>query len=119
MNTLRIKFLAALAAFTLAGSISAMAQLDPATIKGHVTDPVGQAVTNGEIRFTKDKTAPTNEQRFINVTPIDSSGNYVAKAVPPGDYFVYVFQKNPQDPAPVSTDRQELIVHPGVDTTLD
>jgi tetratricopeptide (TPR) repeat protein len=119
MNTLRMKSLAALAAFTLAGSISAMAQLDPATIKGHVTDPVGQPVTNGEIRFTKDKTAPTNEQRFTNVTPIDANGNYVAKGVPPGDYFVYVFQKNKPDEPAVSTDRQELLVHPGIDAVLD
>jgi len=119
MKTLKLKLLAAIAAFTLAGSISAMAQLDTVTVKGHVTDPVGQPVTNGEIRFTTDKNLPTNEERFINVTPIDASGNYVAKGLKPGEYWVYVFQKNPQDPAAVSTDRQDLTVRSGVDMTLD
>lgn len=114
-----MKFFAALAAFTLAGSMAAMAQLDPGTVKGHVTDVLGQPVTSGEIRFTKDKTAPQNEQRMVNVTPIDANGNYEAKGVAPGDYFVYVFQKNKPDEPAVSTDRQELLVHPGVDATLD
>jgi len=112
MNTLRMKFLAALAAFTLAGSMTSMAQSD-ATIKGHVIDPVGQVVTDGEVRFTKDKSAPQAEQRMTNITPIDAGGNYVAKGVPPGDYFVYVFQKN------MAQDRQELTVHAGVDVVLD
>ena len=112
MNTLRTKFLAALAAFTLAGSMTAMAQAG-ATIKGHVTDPVGQTLTNGEVRFTKDKSAPQKEQRYTNVTPLDANGNYVAKGVPPGDYFVYVFQKD------MAQDRQELTVRAGADATLD
>jgi len=119
MNTLRLKFLAALAAFALAASMAATAQLDTITVKGHVTDPIGQPVTNGEIRFTIDKNVPTNEERFTNVTPIDANGNYVAKAVKPGEYWVYVFQKGAQDPAAVATDRQDLAVRSGVDTTLD
>jgi len=119
MKTLRLKLLAAIAAFTLAGSISAVAQLDTVTVKGHVTDPVGQPVTNGEVRFTTDKNVPTNEERFTIVAPVDANGNYVAKGVKPGEYWVYVFQKNPQDPAAVSTDRQDLAVRSGVDVTLD
>jgi len=113
MNTLRLKLLAALAAFTLAGGVAAMAQSDTVTVKGHVTDPIGQPVTDGEIRFTKDKTVPQNEERMTNVTPVDANGNYVAKGVPPGDYFVYLFQKN------IATDRQELTVRSATDAVLD
>jgi tetratricopeptide (TPR) repeat protein len=113
MKTNRMKFAAVLAAFTLAGSMVAMAQADVATIKGHVNDPVGQPVTNGEIRFTKDKTSALKDERMTNVTPIDANGNYEAKGVTPGDYYVYVFQNN------ITTDRQDLQVRAGVDAVLD
>ena len=115
MNTLKMKSLAALAAMVLAGGATAFAQpaVGGVTVKGHVTDPVGQPVSKGEIRFTKDLTAPQKEQRFVNVTPIDADGNYEAKNVAPGDYFVYLYREN------LSVDRQELIVKPQENATLD
>jgi len=113
MNTLRMKFLAVLAAFTLAGSMTALAQGNTATVKGHVIDPIGVVVTDGEVRFTKDKSAAMADEKMTNITPIDASGNYVAKGVPAGDYFVYVYQKGQ------ATDRQELTVKGGVDIVLD
>jgi len=115
MKSLRMKFLAAFAAFALAGSTAALAQTVPGavTVKGHVTDPGGMPVTNGEIRFTKDKAAAPKDARMVNVTPVDGSGNYEAKDVAPGDYFVYVYQ------AGVTTDRQELKVIPNQNATLD
>jgi tetratricopeptide (TPR) repeat protein len=115
MNKLKIKSLAAFAAFLFAGCTAALAQpsVMGVTVKGHVTDPAGQNVTKGEIRFTKDLTAIQKEQRFVNVTPIDANGNYEAKGVVPGDYFVYVYQSD------VSTDRQELVVKPQENATLD
>jgi tetratricopeptide (TPR) repeat protein len=121
MNILRMKFLAALAAFTLAGSMAALAQADTATVKGHVTDPLGQPVTNGEVRFTRDKGAPMAEEKMINVTPTDASGNYVAKGVPSGDYFVYVYQKDPTTANKdfTAVDRLELTVKAGADMVLD
>jgi tetratricopeptide (TPR) repeat protein len=115
MNTLRMKFLAAFAVFALAGGTAALAQTSPegVTVKGHVTDPIGQPVAKGEIRFTKDLTAQQKDQRFIKVTPIDANGNYEAKGVLPGDYYVYVYQND------ISTDGQEFIVKPQTDATLD
>jgi len=120
MNTLRMKSLAALAAFTLAGSMAAHAQLGlgSVTVKGHVTDEVGQPMTKGEIRFTKDKSAPLKEERMVNATPIDGNGNYEAKGVATGDYFVYLFvQDANKEWQPV--DRQELTVKPNENVTLD
>lgn len=120
MNTLRMKSLAALAAFTLAGSMAAHAQLGlgAVTVKGHITDEVGQPMTKGEIRFTKDKTAPLKEERMVNATPIDGNGNYEAKGVAPGDYFVYLFvQDANKEWQPV--DRQELTVKPNDNVGLD
>jgi tetratricopeptide (TPR) repeat protein len=110
-----MKTLAALAAFVLAGGTTALAQVGVGgvTVKGHVTDPAGQTVTKGEIRFTKDLTATQKEQKMIYITPIDANGNYEAKNVLPGDYFVYVYQSD------VSTDRQELVVKPQENATLD
>jgi tetratricopeptide (TPR) repeat protein len=114
MNSLKMKSLAALAAFVLAGSTAALAQpsVMGVTVKGHVTDEIGQP-GKGEIRFTKDLTASQKEQRFVNVTPIDANGNYEAKSVPPGDYFVYVYTGD------ISRDRQELVVKPQENATLD
>jgi len=113
MKSIRMKFFAALAAFALAGGTAALAQAPGATVKGHVTDPAGMPVTNGEIRFTKDKTVEVKDEKMINITPVDGSGNYEAKGVAPGDYYVYVFQ------AGVTTDRQELTVRASQDVTLD
>jgi tetratricopeptide (TPR) repeat protein len=116
MNKLRMKSLAAFAAFVLAGCTVALAQgpgIGGVTIKGHVTDEIGQPVTKSEIRFTKDLTAPQKEQKMLYITPIDDNGNYEAKNVLPGDYFVYVYTGD------ISRDRQELVVKPQENATLD
>jgi len=116
MKSTKMKFLAALAAFALAGGTVASAQVvvpGSVTVKGHVTDPAGMPVTNGEIRFTKEKTVEVKDEHMVNITPLDASGNYEAKNVAPGDYFVYVFQ------AGVTTDREELTIKANQNVTLD
>jgi len=116
MKTLRMKSLAALAAFALAGATTVLAQgpgVGGSTIKGHVTDPAGVPVTKGEIRFTKDIHSTQKEQKMIYVTPVDANGNYETKNVLPGEYFIYVYQND------ISTDMQDFIVKPGENATLD
>ena len=55
---------------------------------------------------------------MVNVTPLDASGNYEAKAVAPGDYFVYYYAQDAnKEWQPV--DRQELTVKPQENVTLD
>jgi len=70
----------------------ALAQQPGATVHGHVTNPAGQNFTNGNVKFTTDKSAAYKDEKFTSVTPIDNDGNYKATGIAPGDYFVYVVQ---------------------------
>ena len=107
----RITSLAGLAIFLVA---PAFAQGTGATVHGHVTNPAGQPFTNGDVKFTQDKTTPYKDEKFVNVTPIDKDGNYKTTGVKPGDYFVYVVQ------ADKTIDRLELTVKAeDTDKTLD
>jgi hypothetical protein len=68
-----------------------MAQ-DTATIHGHVTNPAGAAVTNGEVRLTTDHTAGSASRKYEYTFPLDKSGNYTGANIKPGKYVVVVFQ---------------------------
>lgn len=70
----------------------ALAQTPGATVHGHITNPAGQNFTNGDVKFTKDKTVAYKDEKFAPVVPIDNDGNYKATGVTPGDYFVYFVQ---------------------------
>jgi len=66
-----------------------------AKIHGHVTNPVGQPVANGEVRLTTDKTGGNSTNRKYDYTfPLDANGNYSGNDVKPGDYLGVVFQGN-------------------------
>jgi tetratricopeptide (TPR) repeat protein len=82
----------------------AFAQGPGATVQGHVTNPAGQNFASGDVKFTKDKTTPFKDEKFVNVTHLDGDGNYKAVGVAPGNYFVYVVQGDKV------TDRLELTV---------
>lgn len=62
-----------------------------ATIHGHVQNPAGQPVTNGEIRLTTDRN-PNNVAKFDYTFPLDASGNYKGADVKPGTYTAVAFQ---------------------------
>ena len=103
--------LAGLAIFLVA---PAFAQGTGATVHGHVTNPAGQPFTNGDVKFTQDKTVPYKDEKFVNVTPIGNDGNYKAAGVKPGAYFVYIIQSDK------TIDRLELTVKAeDTDKTLD
>ena len=83
-------------------------------MQGHITNPAGQPFSNGNVKFTKDKTEPLKDEKFVDITPIGSDGNYKATGVTPGDYFVYVTQGEK------AIDRLELTVKADdTDKTLD
>ena len=92
---------------------AAFAQAGTATVHGHVTNPIGQNFSNGDVKFTKDRDEPFDKEKFINVAPIDADGNYKATGIAPGDYFVIVVQGNK------AIDKMDLSVHGGDDKTLD
>jgi tetratricopeptide (TPR) repeat protein len=85
----KLTSLAGMAIFLVA---PAFAQAPGVTVRGHVTNPAGQNVTSGDVKFSKDKTAAYKDEKFVDVTPIDGDGNYKAVGVAPGDYIVYVVQ---------------------------
>lgn len=92
----------------------AFAQGTGATVHGHVTNPAGQNFTDGDVKFTKDKTEAYKDEKFVNVAPIGSDGNYKTTGVTPGDYFVYIIQANK------SIDRLDLTVKSDdTDKTVD
>ena len=70
----------------------AVAQKPSATVHGHITNPAGQDFNSGNVKFTTDQTVAYKDAKFIATAPIDSTGNYKATGVTPGDYYVYVVQ---------------------------
>lgn len=95
-------------------SAPAFAQGTGATVHGHVTNPAGQPFTNGDVKFTQDRTMPYKDEKFVNVAPIGNDGNYKTAGVKPGDYFVYVVQGDK------TIDRLDLTVKDAdTDKTLD
>jgi tetratricopeptide (TPR) repeat protein len=112
MKTFKSTLATAIAVLALA-PVSTLVAQEAAKVHGHVQNPIGQAVTTGEVKFTKDKTGPEKDQKFTNTFPLDGQGNYNASGIAPGDYFVYVTSGDKR------VDRQELTVKAGDDKTLD
>jgi tetratricopeptide (TPR) repeat protein len=64
------------------------------SIHGHVTNPAGEPVTNGEVRLTTDRTAGSSLTRKYEYTfPLDAQGNYKGTDIKPGNYVGVVFQQ--------------------------
>lgn len=82
--------LVATAALALTASPLAFAQESPAKVHGHVQNAAGQAVTSGEVKFTKDLTVPFKDEKFTNTVEIDKDGNFTAPNIAPGEYFIYI-----------------------------
>ena len=113
MKIMKTKLAAVNVVLALVFAAPVVAQTPGATVHGHVQNPVGQPLTSGTVQFTKDKTTPFKDEKFLNTVPIDGSGNYTAPNVAPGDYFVYVIQDGK------AVDRQEVTFKAGQDQTLD
>ena len=65
-----------------------------ASIHGHVIDPGGVPVTNGEVRLTTDRNLNTVNKKFEYTFPVDNSGNYKGADIKPGNYDAWFYQNN-------------------------
>lgn len=63
-----------------------------ATIHGHVQNPAGQPVANGEIRLTTDRNPNSTSAKFDYTFPLDASGNYKGADIKPGTYTAIAYQ---------------------------
>jgi tetratricopeptide (TPR) repeat protein len=84
---------ALMVALTIAGPRSSVAQAaGDASIHGHANNPVGQPITNGEVRMSTDRSVPEKDMKFKYTFPLDANGDYKGTGIAPGNYVVFVFQ---------------------------
>jgi tetratricopeptide (TPR) repeat protein len=85
---------------TLAQPGRMMAQAAPAaapgtaSIHGHVTSPLGMAITVGEVRLTTDRNPNSTSRKWEYTFPLDASGDYKGTGIKPGNYLGVLFQNN-------------------------
>ncbi|HET6170311.1 MAG TPA: carboxypeptidase-like regulatory domain-containing protein, partial [Terracidiphilus sp.] len=91
MKTLREILLTGTAVLAMAVAAPVIAQ-NTATVHGTVTNPAGQPFGNITVKFTKDKSTPYKDEKFVNTFTTDASGAFKGTGVAPGDYFVYFTQ---------------------------
>ena len=89
-STLAAALLVVLAMAQPSGSIAQVA--GTASIHGHVNNPVGQAITNGEVRLSTDRSSSAADRKYQYKFPIDQSGDYKGSGIVAGNYVVFVFQ---------------------------
>jgi tetratricopeptide (TPR) repeat protein len=66
--------------------------LGDASVHGHVTNPVGQAVNQGEVRLSTDRSSPPAERKYQYKFPLDQNGDFKGTGIAPGNYVLFVFQ---------------------------
>lgn len=71
-----------------------IAQTGTASIHGHVNNPVGQAITNGEVRLSTDRSASAADRKYQYKFPLDQNGDYKGSGIAAGNYVVFVFQED-------------------------
>jgi tetratricopeptide (TPR) repeat protein len=83
-----------------------------ATIHGHVQNPAGQPITQGEVRLTTDRNPSAANAKFEYTFPLDADGNYKGTVDKPGNYIGAVFvQGHSQDfmPAQISGSEDKTV----------
>jgi hypothetical protein len=63
-----------------------------ASVHGHVQNPAGQPVTQGDVKFTTEKNPSSPNVKFDYSFALDASGNYKGTDMKPGSYMGAVFQ---------------------------
>jgi len=90
------------------------------SIHGHVSNPVGQPVTKGEVRLSTDRSAPAAEMKFQYKFPLDANGDYKGTNIAPGNYVVIVFQTGATPKDDKSLDFSDgVIMTSGADKTVN
>lgn len=78
----------------LAAQPSVLVAQDTGSIHGHVINPAGQPLANGEVRLTTDKSPGNAATRKYDYTfPVDAQGDYKGSGIKPGSYAAVAFQQ--------------------------
>ncbi len=88
ISTLAIALLVAFA--MMAHPSRSMAQ-ETASIHGHVSNPIGQAITKGDVKLTTDRTSDAKSRKYQYTFPLDQNGDYKGSGITPGTYVAIVF----------------------------
>jgi len=70
---------------------AAFAQPAPASIHGHVQNPIGAPITKGEIRLTQDRSSDEKSRKYTNTFPITATGDFKGEGIAPGTYVAMVY----------------------------
>jgi tetratricopeptide (TPR) repeat protein len=65
-----------------------------ASIHGHVNNPIGQAISKGDVKLTTDRSSDAKSRKYAYTFPIDPNGDYKGTGIAPGNYAVVVFQED-------------------------
>jgi len=82
---------AALALVLALSTQTGWAQPAPASIHGHVNNPIGAPITKGEVKLTQDRGSDEKSRKYTSTFPIDASGNFKGEGIAPGSYVAIVF----------------------------
>src|SRR5579871_731648 len=83
--------LAAALLVIFAMTASALAQAT-GSIHGHVNNPIGQPVAQGQVKLSTDRTAADEKSRKYQYTfDIDAAGDYKGTDITPGNYIAVVY----------------------------
>ena len=84
---------AVLASAALFGTGMAVAQAPaPASVHGHVNDPIGQPLKNVTVQFSKDHSGELKDRKWLYKFTTDDNGDFKGTGIEPGDYFLDVTQ---------------------------
>src|SRR5271154_6954088 len=83
-----------------------------ASIHGHVSNPIGQPVTKGEVRMSNDFTSKPDDRKYQYKVSIDTNGDYKITGIKPDKYLVVVFE-----PGATPKDDKSLDFNDGVIVT--
>jgi tetratricopeptide (TPR) repeat protein len=67
------------------------AQPAPASVHGHVNNPVGAPMPKGQVKLTQDRSSDEKSRKYTNTFDIDASGNFKGTGIAPGSYVAIVF----------------------------
>lgn len=77
--------------FVMAHPAISMAQATPASLHGHVTNPIGQPIIKGDVKLTTDRSSAEKDRKYPYSFPIDQNGDYKGTGIAPGNYVAVVF----------------------------
>lgn len=88
-------------------------ETQPADIHGHVQNAIGQTMTTGQVKFSKDLSKKFEDESFTNTVEVNKEGTYDAKGITPGEYYIWFVQGGK------TVDRQQVTIKSGENRTVD